>query len=109
MTNTFLRMHFYFILMIALTVLFLWPDTAWAAGSSMPWESPLDKVLKSVQGPVAKIIGTMAIILTGLSLSFGDAGGGFRRLLQIVFGLTIAFTASSFFLSFFKFGGGAVI
>ena len=33
---------------------------------------------------------------------------GFRRLIQIVFGLSIAFAASSFFLSFFSFGGGVV-
>jgi hypothetical protein len=36
-------------------------------------------------------------------------GGGFRRLIQIVFGLSIAFAASSFFLSFFSFGGGALV
>ena len=38
-----------------------------------------------------------------------DSSGGFRRLIQIVFGLSIAFAASSFFLSFFSFGGGVVI
>jgi hypothetical protein len=35
--------------------------------------------------------------------------GGFRKLIQIVFGLSIAFAASSFFLSFFSFSGGAVV
>ena len=49
------------------------------------------------------------IIVTGLTLAFGDTSGGFRRLIQIVFGLSIAFAASSFFLSFFSFGGGALI
>ena len=49
------------------------------------------------------------IITTGLALAFGDTGGGFRKLIQIVFGLSIAFAASSFFLSFFSFAGGAVI
>lgn len=29
---------------------------AQAAGSGMPWEEPLQQVLESVQGPVAKII-----------------------------------------------------
>ncbi|MEM7569759.1 MAG: TrbC/VirB2 family protein [Pseudomonadota bacterium] len=82
---------------------------AQAAGSGMPWEGPLDQILQSIEGPVAKIIGTMAIIITGLTLAFGDSGGGFRKLIQIVFGLSIAFTATSFFLSFFSFGGGAVI
>src|SRR5271156_3679687 len=82
---------------------------AYAAGSNMPWEQPLQQILDSVQGPVAKIIAVMVIIVTGLSLAFGETAGGFRRLIQIVFGLSIAFAASSFFLSFFDFGGGALI
>ncbi len=83
--------------------------SAYAAGSNMPWEQPLQQILDSVQGPVSKIIAVIIIITTGLSLAFGDTSGGFRRLIQIVFGLSIAFAASSFFLSFFSFGGGAVI
>ena len=82
---------------------------AWAAGSNMPWEQPLNQILQSVEGPVAKIIAVIIIIVTGLTLAFGDSSGGFRRLIQIVFGLSIAFAASSFFLSFFSFGGGVVI
>jgi len=83
--------------------------SASAAGSNMPWEQPLNQILQSVEGPVAKIIAVIIIIVTGLSLAFGDTSGGFRRLIQIVFGLSIAFAASSFFLSFFSFGGGVVI
>ena len=82
---------------------------AYAAGSSMPWEAPLQKILDSIEGPVAKIIAVIIIIVTGLTLAFGDTSGGFRRLIQIVFGLSIAFAASSFFLSFFSFGGGALV
>ena len=82
---------------------------AYASGSSMPWETPLNTILESVQGPVAKIISVIIITVTGLSLAFGDTSGGFRRLIQIVFGLSIAFAASSFFLSFFSFSGGALI
>ena len=82
---------------------------AWAAGSNMPWEQPLNQILQSVQGPVAKILAVIIIIMTGLTLAFGDTSGGFRRLIQIVFGLSIAFAASSFFLSFFSFGGGVLV
>ena len=82
---------------------------AYASGSSMPWETPLNSILESVQGPVAKIISVIIITVTGLTLAFGDTSGGFRRLIQIVFGLSIAFAASSFFLSFFQFGGGVLI
>tara|TARA_R110000787_G_scaffold15402_4_gene47504 strand:- start:558 stop:833 length:276 start_codon:yes stop_codon:yes gene_type:complete len=84
-------------------------SSALAAGSGMPWEEPLQQVLESIQGPVAKIIAVMIIIITGLTLAFGETAGGFRKLIQIVFGLSIAFAASSFFLSFFSFGGGALI
>lgn len=80
-----------------------------AAGSNMPWEAPLQSILDSIQGPVARIVAVIIIILTGLTLAFGDTSGGFRKLIQIVFGLSIAFAASSFFLTFFSFGGGAVI
>ena len=84
-------------------------SSAFAAGAGMPWEQPLQQVLESVQGPVAKIIAVIIIITTGLTLAFGETSGGFRRLIQIVFGLSIAFAASSFFLSFFSFGGGALV
>ncbi len=95
-------------LMLAALLLFL-AGTAQAAGSSMPWEGPLQSILESIQGPVARIVAVIIIIATGLALAFGDTSGGFRKLIQIVFGLSIAFAASSFFLSFFSFSGGAVV
>ena len=93
-------------LFVAATVL---SAPAFAAGSNMPWEQPLQQILQSIEGPVSKIIAVIIIIVTGLTLAFGDTAGGFRRLIQIVFGLSIAFAASSFFLSFFSFGGGALV
>ena len=92
-----------------LVVFALLAAPAYAAGSNMPWEQPLNQILESIQGPVAKVISVIVIILTGLALAFGETSGGFRRLIQIVFGLSIAFAASSFFLSFFSFGGGALV
>ncbi|WP_083898918.1 TrbC/VirB2 family protein [Robiginitomaculum antarcticum] len=108
-TNTNISQRIVIGLFITAAVIVLMPQTAHAAGSAMPWEAPLTKILKSIEGPVAKIFGTIVIIMTGLGLAFGDAGGGVRKLIQIVFGLSIAFTATSFFLSFFKFSGGAII
>jgi type IV secretion system protein TrbC len=83
--------------------------SAMAAGSNMPWEQPLQQILQSIEGPVSKIVAVIIIIMTGLTLAFGDTAGGFRRLIQVVFGLSIAFAASSFFLSFFSFAGGALV
>jgi type IV secretion system protein VirB2 len=65
---------------IALTI----SAPAHAGGSSMPWEAPLQSILESIEGPVAKIIAVIIIIVTGLTLAFGDTSGGFRRLIQIV-------------------------
>ena len=95
--------------MVLAVVMAALTGTAKAAGSNMPWEAPLQSILDSIQGPVAKIVAVIIIIVTGLTLAFGDTSGGFRRLIQIVFGLSIAFAASSFFLSFFSFSGGAVV
>jgi type IV secretory pathway VirB2 component (pilin) len=110
----YLPRHFYrirFGMMAVMSAFFVTLITtpAFAAGSDMPWETPLNSILESVQGPVAKIVSVIIITVTGLSLAFGETSGGFRKLVQIVFGLSIAFAASSFFLSFFSFSGGALV
>ncbi len=94
-------------ILIGLTAALTFP--AHAAGTGMPWEGPLDQILSSIEGPVARIVAVIIITITGLTLAFGETSGGFRKLIQIVFGLSIAFAATSFFLTFFSFGGGALI
>jgi type IV secretion system protein VirB2 len=103
------RVHLSLLAAMALVAASLSVTPALAAGSNMPWEQPLQQILQSIEGPVSKIIAVIIIIVTGLTLAFGDTAGGFRRLIQIVFGLSIAFAASSFFLSFFSFSGGALV
>lgn len=76
-------------------------------GAAMPWETPLQNPADSITGPVAKAIGIIAIAVTGLGVAFAEGGSWVRRGLGIVFGLAIAFTASSFAVSFFGFTGGA--
>ncbi|HEX8421642.1 MAG TPA: TrbC/VirB2 family protein [Sphingomonas sp.] len=110
MTSMFIRRAHRRVALLPLALAASFVSTpAWASGSSMPWEGPLQSILQSIEGPVAKIVAVIVIISTGLALAFGDTSGGFRRLIQIVFGLSIAFAASSFFLSFFSFGGGALV
>ncbi|NBC21811.1 MAG: conjugal transfer protein TrbC [Alphaproteobacteria bacterium] len=94
---------------VGLAIGFALAAPAHAAGSGMPWEAPLDQILQSIEGPVARIVAVIIITLTGLTLAFGETGGGMRKLIQIVFGLSIAFAATSFFLTFFSFGGGALV
>ena len=77
-------------------------------GGGMPWEGPLTAVMDSITGPVARIVAILIIVATGLTLAFGDVGQCFKKLLQILFGLAIAFAAASFFLPLVG-GGGAVV
>jgi type IV secretory pathway VirB2 component (pilin) len=109
MTRLLAPIRYYVTTILAALLLEFATTPTHAAGSNMPWEQPLQQILQSIEGPVAKIMAVIIIIVTGLTLAFGDTSGGFRRLVQIVFGLSIAFAASSFFLSFFSFGGGAVV
>ena len=82
---------------------------AWAAGggTAMPWEGPLTTVMQSLSGPVAKAIGIIAIVLTGLGFAFAEGGSAMRKGIGIVFGLAIAFTATTFVSTFFNLTAGA--
>ncbi|WP_045762229.1 TrbC/VirB2 family protein [Xanthomonas albilineans] len=84
------------------------PAVAFAGGSGMPWEGWLMQILNSITGPVSKAIGVIAIIGCGVSIAYSEGGTGMRKLLMVCLGLSIAFTAGSFFLNFLGFGGGAV-
>ncbi|WP_068813970.1 TrbC/VirB2 family protein [Xanthomonas translucens] len=86
---------------------FLVPAAAYASGTGMPWEGWLDKILNSISGPVAKAGGVIAIVSCGLGIAFSEGGSGMRKLMMVCVGLSIAFTASTFFLNFLGYGGGA--
>jgi type IV secretion system protein VirB2 len=83
---------------------------AWAAGTgtAMPWEAPLTTIQNSLAGPVAKAIGVIAIVITGLGFAFAEGGSAMRKGVGIVFGLAVAFTATTFVTSFFNVTAGAV-
>jgi type IV secretory pathway VirB2 component (pilin) len=81
---------------------------AYAAETGLPWEGPLQKITASLTGPVAKVVGVVAIVLAGFGIAFGESSGSMRRILQIVLGLSIAFTASALVSSLFGFSSGAV-
>ena len=91
-------------LMIAIMI---FNQDAYAATENMPWEGLLKRIENSISGPVARAISVLAIVVTGLGIAFGEGGGGMRKMLWVVFGVSIAFAAAGFFMSdFFGFGQG---
>jgi type IV secretion system protein TrbC len=82
---------------------------ALAGGAGMPWEGPLQQIVESVTGPVVQAAAVVAVVIFGAGIAMSESGSGMRRGLGILFGLSIAFAASTFFLDFFGFAGGAEI
>ena len=79
----------------AVVIVLAMPDTASAttSGPSMPWDAPLQTLLDNLQGTVARILVTVAVVITGLLFAFGESGGAFRRVFGIAFGAAIALGA----------------
>ncbi len=95
---------------IAFTIVIIAIATpAYASGSGMPWEGPLQQVLDSITGPVARAAAVIAIVIAGMGIMFGEGGGGVRKLAFVGMGIALMFAAISWGLSFFGFAGGALI
>lgn len=96
------------IVIITVTIYFICHEL-FASDSGMPWEDPLNQITDSLTGPVARSVGLIALAATGLALAMGEAGGIFRRLVQVVFGLSIAFSAATWGMSLFGTASGAIL
>lgn len=96
------------VVIIAMTTLFICYEL-FASDAGMPWEEPLNQITDSLTGPVARSVGLIALAVTGLTLAMGEAGGIFRRLVQVVFGLSIAFSAATWGMSLFGTASGALL
>lgn len=72
-----------------------------AGGSGMPWEGPLDTILQSIQGPVARVFIIISIVVCGIGMAFGEHGGGFKKVMGIAFGGSIVIGAVAFISTLF--------
>ena len=84
------------ILLAFVVIAFAGPALATPAGTPMPWDTPLNNLLNNLQGTVARIAITIAIVLTGLIFAFGEAGSGLRKVMSIAFGGALALGALTF-------------
>ena len=83
--------------------LLLAADPAFATGSAgMPWEAPMDKIKRSLTGPIAMAISLLGVVVAGVALIFGGEMGDFtRRVIMLVFVIALILSASSFLTALF--------
>ncbi len=93
----------------ALALLLIIAGPAHASGSGMPWEGPLEQIVESITGPVARAAGVIAVVMVGITLAFSGDGTAVRKLAYVGAGLCLAFWAATGIVSLFGFAGGALI
>jgi len=84
------------VIAVALAVADAVPCWAAPTGAAMPWDAPLTTILDNLQGTVARVLITIAVVLTGLLFAFGEAGGAFKKVFGIAFGGALALGALTF-------------
>ena len=71
------------------------------AGSDLPFNSTMNLLKDSITGPFLMSVSSIMIVVTCLMLAFGEWGDGFKKLINIVLWLSIAFSATSFVTTLF--------
>jgi len=96
--------------LIALSILL--PDSAQAAatgGGSLPWETPLQIITRSMQGPVAYTISLLGIISCGGLLIWGGEINEFmRRGIMLTLVISLVVLASNVLSSLFNTAGAGI-
>lgn len=64
-------------------------------GGDLKAVDQLEALQQTISGPILTSISVIMIVVTALMLAFGEWGDGFKRLIQIVFWISIAAGASS--------------
>jgi type IV secretion system protein VirB2 len=95
------------LLLLAIVVV---PEVATASGGITEFASPLEQVVNTVTGPAGKWISIVAMALCGVIfiLNKDDLSGGFKLLLQVVFGISFIAFATSIVNSVFSFSGAVI-
>ncbi len=74
--------------------------------SNLPFSSTMEKVKDAISGPFLLSAATILLVITCLMLAFGEWGDGMKKLINIVFWLSLAFSGAGFLVLLF--GMGAV-
>ena len=80
----------------------VYSTSAWA--SNLPFTSTLTTLKNAVTGPFLLAAAMIMVVVTCIMLAFGEWGDGFKKLINIVFWLSIAFGVTGFIGSLFGHG-----
>lgn len=92
--------------LVSLSMLCANAPSAFARGmGNLPFNSTMDIVKDAISGPFLLASAVIMIVITCLMLAFGEWGDGFKKMINIVLWLSVAFAATGFITSLF--GGGS--
>ncbi len=77
-----------------------------SSAGDLPFTSTMNMLKDAISGPFLLSASIIMFVATCLVLAFGEWGDGFKKLINIVLWLSIAFGVTSFITTMF--GGGAV-
>jgi type IV secretory pathway VirB2 component (pilin) len=74
-------------------------------GGGLPYEAWLDKLRKSITGPVAFSLSVIGIVIAGVALIFGgEIGGFFKTMIFVVLVMSMIVSAQNMVTTFFGTG-----
>lgn len=71
------------------------------SGGNLPFNSTMNVLKDAISGPFLLAAAIIMVVITCLMLAFGEWGDGFKKLINIVLWLSIAFAATSFITTMF--------
>ena len=97
-------------IIFSLLVIMLLPAISHASGGITEFSGPLEMVVNTITGPAGKWISIVAMGLCGIIYIFNkdDLSGGFKLLLNVVFGISFICFAASIVNSVFGFSGAVI-
>ena len=87
-------------------MLFLSKNVFATSSGNLPFVSTMNTLKEAISGPFLLSAAIIMIVVTCIMLAFGEWGDGFKKMINIVLWLSVAFAATSFITTMF--GGGAV-
>lgn len=77
-----------------------------STNGNLPFTSTINTLKDAISGSFLLAAAIIMIVVTCLMLAFGEWGEGFKKIINIVLWLSVAFGATSFVSTLF--GGGAI-